>query len=193
MNSYESLLNEIDLDNIYQHILKLHFERSPVFSQNNLYQARDYIVSCFEQYGLQVNNQEFQLSGSSDIYTNVTAQLNQEDSPKILITSHYDHLLGTPGADDNLSAVAIMLELARIVGKHKLDLPIQFISFDLEEQNPVAHKKLFDKGVQLNLYTDQKLPTTLHFHNMLKKSNQMRIKKMSEGISLMEIPTIVYQ
>jgi hypothetical protein len=193
MTSYESLLKEINPDNIYQHILNLHYERSPVFSQSNLYRARDYIVNCFEQYGLQVNNHEFQLSGSSDIYTNVTAQLNSEVSPKILITSHYDHLLGTPGADDNLSAVAIMLELARIVGKHKVDLPIQFISFDLEEQNPVAMKKLFDKGVHLDLYTDQRLPTNLHFHNMLKMYNQMRIKKMSEGIPLIEIPMLIYQ
>ena len=93
-----------------------------------------------------------------------------------MITSHYDHLKGIPGADDNLSAVAIMLELARVLNEHQVELPIEFVSFDLEEQNPIIMKKIYEKGMELGLYDAQKLPQTLHFLQMLQKYQKSSVK-----------------
>ena len=49
----------------------------------------------------------------------------------IVVGAHYDSVPGSPGADDNASAVAVMLELARILGPEKL--PITFVAFVNEE------------------------------------------------------------
>jgi hypothetical protein len=49
----------------------------------------------------------------------------------IVVGAHYDSVPGSPGADDNASAVAVMLELARILGPEKL--PISFVAFVNEE------------------------------------------------------------
>ena len=57
----------------------------------------------------------------------------------ILVTSHYDHL-GVqngklyPGANDNASGVAAMLEVARLVTERRLPRSVLFISFGSEEQ-----------------------------------------------------------
>ena len=49
----------------------------------------------------------------------------------IVVGAHYDSVPGSPGADDNASAVAVMLELARMLGPDKL--PITFVAFVNEE------------------------------------------------------------
>lgn len=48
-----------------------------------------------------------------------------------LVGAHYDSVAGTPGADDNASAVAVMLELARRLADHHL--PLRFVAFTMEE------------------------------------------------------------
>lgn len=56
----------------------------------------------------------------------------------ILVSAHFDHL-GTiggviyPGADDNASGTAALLELARWVKAHPLDHSVAFVAFDAEE------------------------------------------------------------
>jgi acetylornithine deacetylase/succinyl-diaminopimelate desuccinylase-like protein len=43
-----------------------------------------------------------------------------EGEPRHLLGAHYDSVPGTPGADDNASAVAVCLECARLIKKHNL-------------------------------------------------------------------------
>ncbi len=56
---------------------------------------------------------------------------------RFLIGAHYDSVSGTVGADDNASAVAVQLEVARHLAEQKgtntLDLAVKFVSFALEE------------------------------------------------------------
>ncbi len=48
-----------------------------------------------------------------------------------LVGAHYDSVAGTPGADDNASAVAVLLELARRLAD--CPLPLRFVAFTMEE------------------------------------------------------------
>ncbi len=50
-----------------------------------------------------------------------------------MIGAHYDTVAGTPGADDNASGVAALLELARLHKEESLDKTLQFVAFALEE------------------------------------------------------------
>ncbi|MHA1445053.1 MAG: M28 family peptidase [Candidatus Hodarchaeales archaeon] len=180
------LLEHIEIENIYKHILNLHYERSPVFSKDKLEKARKYIETEFEKYGLQPKTFDFQLDGSSEVFSNIQADLNSNKPAEILITSHYDHLRGSPGADDNLSAVAIMLEIARVMKENDIKTPIRFISFTLEEQNPIISGKIFQKGLELGLYDENKIPKTLHFHKLMKSYIAEYYKAFSNGEPLQE-------
>ncbi|HHP7243869.1 MAG TPA: M20/M25/M40 family metallo-hydrolase, partial [Elainellaceae cyanobacterium] len=55
------------------------------------------------------------------------------NAPPILIGAHYDAVPGSPGADDNATGVAGMLELARVTKTHPLRYPTRFVAFDMEE------------------------------------------------------------
>ncbi len=54
-------------------------------------------------------------------------------TPAVLIGAHYDSVPGSPGADDNASAVASMLECARLSARDFRHLPLCFVAFNCEE------------------------------------------------------------
>ena len=58
---------------------------------------------------------------------------------RILIGAHYDAVLGTPGADDNASAVSVMLAAARAIGSHP---DVSFVAFNGEECGFVGSRAL---------------------------------------------------
>lgn len=65
------------------------------------------------------------------------ADADKRSNQCILVGAHYDHLEGIPGADDNASSMAIMIEAARIlasrpIGERRKD--ILFVAFDAEER-----------------------------------------------------------
>ena len=53
--------------------------------------------------------------------------------PPIVIGAHYDTVPGSPGADDNATGVAVLLELAREIASGLLKYPVQLVAFDMEE------------------------------------------------------------
>jgi hypothetical protein len=99
--------------------------------------AANYIHSVFEDAGLSVSEQDY------DYYdqrvTNVLAALpaSAGASAYYVVGAHYDTVPSTPGADDNASAVAVLLELARSLREARLKAPVLFAAFTLEE--PPAH------------------------------------------------------
>jgi hypothetical protein len=63
---------------------------------------------------------------------NIIVEFNPSASKKIVITAHYDNVLGTPGANDNAAACSILLNL--ILDYRNTNNHIEFVFFDLEEQ-----------------------------------------------------------
>jgi hypothetical protein len=51
----------------------------------------------------------------------------------VVIAAHYDSVLISPGADDNASGVAALIELARVFGDVQLDRSVRFVAFTNEE------------------------------------------------------------
>lgn len=101
-----------------------------------LEQRADFIEETFRSFGLIVENQEVPFHGK--IFRNIIATLKGHTQEKewLLLGAHYDAAQGSPGADDNASGVAVLLEAARILCKHKLKNTIQFVAFTLEEPQP---------------------------------------------------------
>ena len=93
----------------------------------------DYIKNEFEKIGLDVEEQPF--IANNNTYKNIIGSYNSTASKRLIVGAHYDVDGDQEGADDNASAVAGLLELARLVAenKPKLDYRIDFVAFNLEE------------------------------------------------------------
>lgn len=92
----------------------------------------DYIKSEFKGYGYNVNEQRYEARGT--IYKNIWVEKKGDrDDELIVIGAHYDTVPGTPGADDNASGVAGLLELARLLADGHLDRTLHLVAFALEE------------------------------------------------------------
>ncbi len=90
------------------------------------------ITGYFTSYGLATSYHTF---GSGGYGTNVVATLpgiGPNASRIYLIGAHYDSV-NCPGADDNASGVAAVLEAARILSQYRFRATLQFIAFDQEE------------------------------------------------------------
>lgn len=67
--------------------------------------------------------------------------------PITLIGAHYDSVPGTPGADDNASAVAVMLAAAGAVARADPEAPVWFVAFNGEEDGFLGAKELVAGGL----------------------------------------------
>jgi hypothetical protein len=107
-------------------------DRSPL-RPDNLARAAAYIRQAFEAAGLTVEEQPYHHYGQH--VTNLIAAPPgvEAASAYYLVGAHYDTVPGTPGADDNASAVAVLLELGRRLAGRWPDLPLRLAAFTLEE------------------------------------------------------------
>ncbi len=96
--------------------------------------AADFIETKLASFGCIAERQPFIYR--NNIYYNVWTEVKGTGSPGeeiIVIGAHYDSVVGTPGADDNASGVAGMLELARLTAENPLQRTARFVAFTLEE------------------------------------------------------------
>lgn len=92
-----------------------------------------YIKEQFTMAGLFIEEQKWIVDGRE--YTNVIATYNKDKVKRLIVGAHYDVCGNQPGADDNASAVAGLLETARLIGSNKpnIDYRIDFVGYCLEE------------------------------------------------------------
>ena len=111
-------------------------ERS-VLRGDGLDRAKAYVRGAFEAAGLIVTEQAYEYDGRRVANLIADPPGAVTDAPPYIIGAHYDSVIGTPGADDNASAVAVMLELARRTIANQHGAPLRFVAFTLEE--PPTH------------------------------------------------------
>ncbi len=95
--------------------------------------AANYIISELKGIGFNVSTQPFEFDGIE--YNNIIAEMKGSSFPErvYIIGAHYDTVMGTPGADDNASGVAGLIELARLLKNESLNKTVRFLAFTLEE------------------------------------------------------------
>ncbi|MBW8015178.1 MAG: M28 family peptidase [Planctomycetes bacterium] len=101
----------------------------------SLEKAAGYISDKFAEYGFKPKRQEFGASGQTYCNIIVSAGTSEDARQVFVIGAHYDVAGDQPGADDNASAVAGLLEIARFAKKYEDQLPcrIEFVAYSLEE------------------------------------------------------------
>jgi Zn-dependent M28 family amino/carboxypeptidase len=118
------------------HLNEIVRDRDPYMASAGHFFVQQYIHSSFSQWG-SVEIHTFRVGGKNcqNLILNLPCQAESEkDSlPPILIGAHYDAVPGSPGADDNATGVAVLLELARIFANHPAKYPLRLVAFDMEE------------------------------------------------------------
>ncbi|AFH47859.1 Putative aminopeptidase [Ignavibacterium album JCM 16511] len=100
--------------------------------------AKDYIKQKLQSYGITTTIQNFSSSGNNVIGTQPGTQFPNQ---KLIICAHYDDMpSGTtaPGADDNASGTAAVIEAARILSQYSFPYTIVYALWDEEEQGLVG-------------------------------------------------------
>jgi hypothetical protein len=141
------MLDEICKGRIEEHIATLQGVRHPEIAPEALERAADYIRNSLGEYGYEVAEHPFLDNGGT--YRNLLATRSgcEEPQRRLLVVAHYDTVAGSPGADDNASGVAVLLELARVFRNHRPRRSLQFVAVSLEEnERPVPPKGLGLRG-----------------------------------------------
>lgn len=98
---------------------------------------RTAIQTMLTSFGLSTTLDPFTYAGHT--YYNVVAELPGTTRPDDIYVfgAHFD-TVGNPGADDNASGIAALLEVARLVSQWPAAATIRFIAFDREEQGLIG-------------------------------------------------------
>lgn len=144
-----SLPPPIDVQRLEAHVKHLSVDLYPRSHDQfrNLDLAAQYILAQFKEAGGTVEVQEVAVQEAK--YKNVIARFGPTSGPLLVIGAHYDSHgdanrgakssrgftpdTHTPGADDNASGVAGLLELARLLGRTAPARPIELVAYTLEE------------------------------------------------------------
>ena len=107
--------------------------RHPVTARAALHDVESYVATELLTAGLAVTRQPFVWKGES--FNNVVGRREGSDPgrPWVIVGAHFDSTPHTPGADDNASAVAAMLEVARMLAGWQPAATIEYVGFNLEE------------------------------------------------------------
>lgn len=125
-------------ERIEGHLKSLEGVRHPVAAPAALERACTYIEQTFRFLGYAVDLHGFADGGreyQNVVATRLGARLPQK---RVLVLAHYDTVSGSPGADDNASGVAVLLELATLCREWRPELTLQFIAVNLEENSDEA-------------------------------------------------------
>lgn len=119
-------LPQIDQSRLWKHVETLAGERD---AERDRTFTRNYISQQLQISGFSPELQPF------DGGTNVFAERKGTDSKAgaILVAAHYDTVLKSPGADDNATGVAVVLEVARLLASRPTPRTLQVAFFDREE------------------------------------------------------------
>jgi hypothetical protein len=130
-----SIIDRVSEDRIRNHVKALEGVRHPVTGPGALARAATYIEVSLESLGYPVRRQSFIDHGRP--FDNILATREGLSAPddRVLVIAHFDTVSNSPGADDNASGVAALMELADVLGERRYDRTVQFVAVNLEESD----------------------------------------------------------
>ena len=170
------ILAEVSSDNLRSFVEALAFPRH-YFAENRANRrARDLLLEFGKGFGYQPT-----LQGEFDNVVMSSAGL--VDNPQLLLGAHYDFVPGTPGADDNASAVAVCLECARLIKRHGIG-SVTIVFFNREEDGFLGSREFVAEGQVQNI-------SEAHIFEMVGyRSRATNSQKLPSGLPLLAPPTV---
>lgn len=121
--------------NLHAHVFMLAKEigERNIWQPQKLNAAAAYIENTWQAQGYTVKRQKYEARGveSANLIIEIPGTLLPDEI--IIVGAHYDSVLGSPGANDNGSGVASLLEISRLLTETKLARTIRFVAFTNEE------------------------------------------------------------
>lgn len=115
--------------------------------------ASEYLFNKYKSFGYEPEYQWFAGRGALGGQTaNVIATLKGTVNPELVyvVSSHYDSVAVGPGADDDTSGTAALLETARVLAGHPMPATIIFASFTGEEAGLLGSREFVRRAIEGN-------------------------------------------
>ena len=125
-------------ERLIAHLQELIRERDPYIATQGYFYARHYIRTQLERWG-PVVAMTFNERGREQCNLCLNLPGHTTLAP-VVIGAHYDTVPGSPGADDNATGLAVLLELAGLFARQPPRRPVHLVAFDLEEYGLVGSR-----------------------------------------------------
>ena len=127
--------SRVEREILERHVVSLAGEigERNVFRPQALATAADYIQTSWEGQGYEVARQVYEVEGLACANLEVSRTGGHKPDEVLLIGAHYDSVRGSPGANDNASGVAALLELSRLFAGITPVMTVRFVAFVNEE------------------------------------------------------------
>lgn len=128
--------DEQDLsDRLYTHVDRLAGLIGPrhVGKPKSMEVTATYIERALVDFGFSVDRQTYQVEDTQVANLVVELPGSRRAEEVVILGAHYDTVPTTPGADDNASAVAMLIEVARILRPFAFQRTLRFVAFPCEE------------------------------------------------------------
>jgi Zn-dependent M28 family amino/carboxypeptidase len=124
---------QVVMENLYKHVeyLSGKIGERHLWRDDSLGKTADYVESALTACGYTVWRQTYSCYGKS--VSNLIAEKTGANKEVVIVGAHYDTVPGTPGADDNASGVAGLLELGRLLRENSNKKSLAFVAFVNEE------------------------------------------------------------
>jgi hypothetical protein len=127
------ILGDVSSENLRAFVKMFAFPRNFIAESEANRRARDLLLTLARAFGYRPT-----LQGDHDNI--VLTSPGPANAPFVLLGAHYDSVPGTPGADDNGSAVAVCLECARLVARHNIGA-VMIVFFNREEDGLLGSRE----------------------------------------------------
>jgi hypothetical protein len=207
----QKMIREVSAKNIEASIRKLvsFGTRNTLSEQDNpnrgIGAARDWIFSEFERFNREcgscmvVEKQSFTQPKANrvpepTVLTNVVATLKGTTDPNrvYVVSGHYDSMCSSPtdakcdapGANDDASGTAAVIELARVMSKRKFDATIVFMAVPGEEQGLLGATYYAEQAKQKAMDIEGMFTNDIVGGVMTRKNSQFRnrVRIFAEGV-----------
>ncbi len=142
----DDVISQVSEERLKHYVRKIEGLRHGWENYSELEKRARYIEDTFRAFGCAVTQQEFLFHKRT--YRNIIAAIGGKDADKdkILLGAHYDAAWGSPGADDNASGAAVLLEAAGLLSRQNPGRTVECVAFTLEEPQPQTIDFLIGSG-----------------------------------------------
>lgn len=193
----EEIIGKVNRTNISNYIEYLQGHETRYIGTEGNIESTMWIRNKFESFDLDSYYQNFTIEGED--LSNVIAYHEGEDVEKqdetMILCAHFDSInkkdvnLSAPGADDDASGIAAVIESARVLSKYEFNRTIMFCAWNAEEVGLVGsryfNRRLYETGRSIKgVYNFDMIGYSAEGYDITIHSNQNSINLMNEMVKM---------
>lgn len=177
----QTLVDQVDSARIRANLTFIQGIRHRTANPTHLGAVKDTIEARFAQAGLQTDRQPWTFVG----YTaeNMIGRIpgTTDETATLFNSGHFDTVINTPGADDNGSSIAAMLEVMRVLAPYHYEKSIRFLAFDLEEAGLLGSAQYVLSGLE----DWEQVDGLINFEMIGYRTDQVNTQSLPTGFNLL--------